>query len=363
MRSFPLQNRITIRGLDENTIVQAESEWLDLEAFADLVVWIEVTEVTKPTVGEVRLILETAPAKLDALFVPVDTVDGLVPSTTPLVRKIFLNGAGGVPLARYLRWKLKGTGGGTWDATFQLHITVGEGIRNAFSPRSLPGLVLWLRADQGVLLSGNNVTDWKDLSGNNNHVTQPVAGSRPVLRENAIGGRSAIDFSSSRFLQNNVNTIIGASGGGQPYSVLCVARQGNGTLFSLRQSLNYSASMFFLNLGGNTYAWSDGATANRTVANTLPTTSTSITGFKSCHRYQGAGNAQEFFLNAASLPLTGGSNQTIENGTPGFQVGVNAQAVPEYWNGTIAEIIVTSNAIDPADRVRVETYQKDFFGI
>ena len=63
---------------------------------------------------------------------------------------------------------------------------------------------------------------------------------------------------------------------------------------------------------------------------------------------------------AAATP---GTSQTTENGTlSGYAVGADATG-GEAWQGLIAEIIVTSNAISSTYRKRVEQYQRDFFGV
>lgn len=356
MRSLLMQDVITIRGSGTTPVVQSEVDWLDLTAYGDAVFWIEILELTLPGSGFVSLSFETAPAKQESLFVAMETMALTAVSSKVQVRKVLMNAAGGVPLARFLRWKLAGSVAGTWDVTFRVYVSFGEGNRNAFSPLALPGLLLWLRADQGVVLSGANVTDWKDQSGNGNHVSQSVSGSRPVFAGNGVGGKPTIDFAGGKFLENTV-TSLGLAG--SAYSVLLVAKGGNGSFLTLRRSLTYSASMFFLS---NTYVYSNSG-GNNSIAtpSTLPTTESSALGFKSCHRYTGSGNPS-VWLNANALSISG-LGQATETGTTGFQVGTNTQAVPEPWNGFISELIVVGNAIADADRLRVEAYQHDFYGI
>lgn len=370
MHSVRLTDWITIRGSGTTPVVQSEEDWLKAPEYADAIFWVEVTEVTNPGSGTVALRFETAPAPFESLFVTLDSVDVLTVGPAPVLRKAFMNQVVKVPLARLLRWKLVGSAAGTWDVTFRVHVTFGEGVRSAMSPRSAldstgagtqPGLLLWLRADQGVVLSGSNVTDWLDQSGNGNHVTQAVAGSRPVLVNNAIGGRPALDFSGSKFMQSTLTSLVA---GGTAYSVLCVAKNGNGTLLSLRlaspPATTYSASMFFL---ANTYVYSDSSVVNETVGNTLAETQSASAAFKSCHRYEGAGQFAKITLNTTPRTITGGFAQTTETGATGFQVGVNTQTVPEYWNGLIAEVIVVRGAISDLDRQRIELYQRNFFGV
>ena len=51
-----------------------------------------------------------------------------------------------------------------------------------------------MSADFGTLLSGSNVVTWEDRSGNGRHASQNTAGSRPMLVDNAVGGKPAIQF-------------------------------------------------------------------------------------------------------------------------------------------------------------------------
>jgi hypothetical protein len=365
MRSLLLQDWTTVRGSGTTAVVQSTPDWLDLRGYADAVFWIEIAEVTNPGAGRVTLSLETAPAPLETLFVAMDTIDALTASRTPKVHKVFLNCAAGAPLARFLRWKLAGSVSGTWDVTFRLHVTVGEGVRNAFSPLALPGLQLWLRADRGVTLSGTSVTQWNDLSGNGNHVSQSVSGNRPTVTANAfaITGRSALDFTGGKWLENTVSNLS-MSTGGEAYSVMVVAKTGNGALLSVRRVAVYTASIF-LQTGPNTYVFSDGANvaANVTVASTAASTQSGAGGFKSCHRYLGTGNNPDVYLNGVGpLAITSvGTHQTTENGTTGFQVGTDPAA--QVWGGLIAEVIVMTGAITDSYRLRVEAYQQDFFGV
>ena len=131
MRSALLQDWITIRGTGTTAVAQSAPGWLDAPGFADAIFWIVVSEVTNPGAGSVSLSFETAPVALEPLFVAIDTTSTVTVSTTPIIHKVFLNQTTGVPLARFLRWKLVGSTSGTWDVTFRVYVTLGTGIRNA----------------------------------------------------------------------------------------------------------------------------------------------------------------------------------------------------------------------------------------
>lgn len=359
MQSFLLQDWTTIRGTDMAPIVQAKSDWLDLEPFADVVFWVQIAEVSNPGTGSVSMVFETAPVPLDSVFLAIDTIDQLASSNNAklAIRKAFMNGVGGVPLARFLRWKLVGTATGSWDVTFRIFVTVGTGVRSAFCPLALKDLVLWLRADQGVALSAGKASQWSDLSGYANHATQGVSASQPTLVPGAINGRPALDFSAFNvFMDTTAANLFPL--GGSPYSVMLVAKNGSGALFTLRRSATYSASKF---QSTTTTVYGDGSLGSVTVPDTSSETHSSSVAFKSLHRYRGSGQTPDIFLNGTARTATG--TQTLESGgNSGYVIAADA-TVGDAWSGLIAEIIVVRGAISDPDRLRVEAYQKDFFGI
>lgn len=64
------------------------------------------------------------------------------------------------------------------------------------------GLVLWLKADFGPELSGSNVINWGDLSGNDNNASQSNGSSQPIFTPGSSGTNPSISFNgSSQFLQ------------------------------------------------------------------------------------------------------------------------------------------------------------------
>lgn len=67
-----------------------------------------------------------------------------------------------------------------------------------FDPRSVPGCSLWLDAADSltITLSGTDVTQWNDKSGNARHVTQVTTGLRPTYSS----ASNAIVFDGTRYL-------------------------------------------------------------------------------------------------------------------------------------------------------------------
>ncbi len=76
-----------------------------------------------------------------------------------------------------------------------------------FNPKSIPGLAVWLDAqDAGSFTysTGSDVSAWADGSGNSNNATQGTAASQPLYVASGINGKPAVQFfddSTNKFLQ------------------------------------------------------------------------------------------------------------------------------------------------------------------
>ena len=65
------------------------------------------------------------------------------------------------------------------------------------SPRDIPGLVLWLNAEDEVFAPNAKMPVWADRSGYGNHATQTVVNAQPVFVANAVNGLPAVRFTRS----------------------------------------------------------------------------------------------------------------------------------------------------------------------
>jgi len=123
MHAFVLEDWLTIRGGTSAVITQEETHWLDLEAFQDVIIYLECREAS-PIGGTLATIaFQTAPAKQETMFQPL--VSQSISFGTPaggatalqVIPALLLSAAN--PLARYLRWQITGPAA-AWDATFRV---------------------------------------------------------------------------------------------------------------------------------------------------------------------------------------------------------------------------------------------------
>ena len=72
----------------------------------------------------------------------------------------------------------------------------------ASDPDKLPGMIIWLKADNVVADSKGLVQSWPDSSGNGNSFSQKTGRWRPRLVADAIDGKPAVRFTGSDFLDS-----------------------------------------------------------------------------------------------------------------------------------------------------------------
>lgn len=71
-----------------------------------------------------------------------------------------------------------------------------------WTPAELTNVSRWFDASDPttVVLSGSNVTQWSDISGNNLHITQSDPARQPVYTTSALNGKNAVTNSAATFL-------------------------------------------------------------------------------------------------------------------------------------------------------------------
>jgi hypothetical protein len=215
-----------------------------------------------------------------------------------------------------------------------------------FNPVDIPDCALWLDGanQSSIILSGSNVTEWRDKSGNNRHATQSTSSNRPVY--------SSLDMSvdtttNPHFL--NMSNMPAA-----PYDIFVVGRpiastSSWRTLFRTNTAdpgmnpvvleagssrLGYYTSTGFVQFG--TYTWSP-STRNLLFArmNSTKTMNASLNGDISLTANTAAGTASDVILYMGALVVSG--------------------SVLQQW-GNINEVIFYTTPLTTSQRQQVEGY-------
>lgn len=243
-------------------------------------------------------------------------------------------------------------------------ITELQGRRyRSFNPTDIAGLVQWFSADMSAgytssLASGNTVTTWSDLSGNNRSPTQTTPANRPTLVANSIATKNAISFDGT----NDTLTTLTA-----PYynlsqgTFFVVCNRTTDTGFNSRvfAVLASGAERIRLryNAGNNAmeFFWSSNGTGSGVASANIDGGTTNyaiICAFRT-------GNTVGISINGGADSLNTNTNATITDATNfSLTVGtVNRLA------GNIACYLAYDSYLNAQQRRQVINYLSNYYGI
>lgn len=225
-----------------------------------------------------------------------------------------------------------------------------------FVPTDISGCRIWLDASDSstITLSGSNVSQWRDKTGNGRHMT----------------GRSTFGTATvSTAFQNGLNvlncsgqTIYEAPAGSAVYPLDCYIVVAIKTLPSRNDVFSITAPTGTDNFNSLTFGehtslrWHNGSTNfNRTPATVSPTNETS-TGFLLMNWSLANGN-YVIRRNGTQLSQTALYTFTLTANSV-FQIGFRQFGSPPdvSLNAYIAEIIVYDSQLDAGNRQRIEGY-------
>jgi hypothetical protein len=225
----------------------------------------------------------------------------------------------------------------------------------------LSNVVLSLRSDLGVTVSGGTVTGWADQSGAGNSVAAAATGG-PVY--NATGGPNGFPtlsgFTLSAYLDSSNNLL--ASGADRTVLFVGQASSIGGDYFTFRRgtaggSQGVSSFMYL-----NPYCWTDAITAasNQTFPSSSFTTATPVIVVAIYH----LGSLLALRINGVPVAVvSGGGALTAETGPSGFSVGVSEAFSSPAWDGYILEEHVCAVQLTATQCAQFESYASARYGI
>lgn len=226
----------------------------------------------------------------------------------------------------------------------------------AFSPKSIPGLRLWLDASVGLYdaaTGGNIVTTaapvlrWEDQSGNGFHATA-VSATAPSLALSQVNSLPALVFNGSQ--QFSVPNVISSATAASAFVVVVPSSLGGDGGPMLGNFGSASSSGHYPYQGGAIYdKW---ASTSRKGPITQPP------GFMSWHLYHvhNATGDWRYYFNGAQYFTT--PTNTFSGGTFGAStyIAVDQAGGTYRFRGAIAEIVIYDSALSESDRQAVTEY-------
>jgi len=305
-----------------------------------------VTNATLAPIN-VTLLSNTANSITVSFTPPGGTVTGYTP---------YVNGVAGTGSGTPASYTITGLSGGT-SYNIVIYASMSIGGITTFLPTSIPGCSLWLDAtdNTSMVLSGSNLTQWNDKSGNGYNFTS-TSGHYPVYSTNNIsitgsGGSTQYLTNSSIPFTTTYSIFIVGNENASPPSLY-------GYNYILKGSLTSDGLLFFGANGTNfatfvglTNAWND---------TTVNSPSTSVLN-KCIMEVTNSGTS------SGLLSYINGSALTAKNGTAtsftGLAIGDTMWATGQCWNGNINEILIFNSVLTTNQRQQIEGYLAWKWGI
>lgn len=214
----------------------------------------------------------------------------------------------------------------------------------AFTPLALGSqLKLWLHADNNLTLSGANVTNWGDFSGNG--LDTVVTGTIPVVAS-AINGRAGLSFpGGTAKMENAVANVLPAGSARTVFVVTKATSEYGGPLFEFQRT---SGSRFTVGMFGATYPTENSLVFTDSVAfNAYSTPIPTLTNVPMIYEFSCA-PLPAFLamrINGALRAVTQTNPCAVEAGSAGFSIGNWSAGATLNYQGIIAQVIVVAGSV------------------
>ena len=217
----------------------------------------------------------------------------------------------------------------------------------------LTGLAAWYRADQGVVMNGATVGEWKDQSSYGRHAVQTKPAQQPSILPNACNGKPALVFDGN---SKNLLANVPINGLGGVTLMLVTACEQDDDLMPRCSPLLWGEisgwGLTHLAPRKSAVVFMFGTGQASIVLFTRPAAST---GFVLTTARKDAAT-ESLFVNGIQVWTEGGRRPSLLGASPAVAIGGDFNG--SFFNGRIAEVMVYERALPDAERQRAEQYLK-----
>jgi hypothetical protein len=224
---------------------------------------------------------------------------------------------------------------------------------NEFSPADIAGLSLWLdAADSSTITKDTGVSQWKDKSTTGSLWAPASGNTQPDTGTQTINGKNVIVFNGTNTSLSAVNPLATS----MPLSIFIVQRIVAKTSFGMTYATSTSSDAFNIRQNGST---GDLAVVANNVG-VINLTTSDRTGTTDLLSWVVPSSGDSVFRrNGTSLTLSNATAKPVLTGT--HYLGRRSDGF--YLNGWIAEIIAYSAELNADNRLSVERYLSQKWGI
>lgn len=236
---------------------------------------------------------------------------------------------------------------------------------NAFTPAKLPGLQLWLRADQGVyqdsalttpaVASSDPVGGWGDQSGRGNTPTQTTAGNRPTLQQVTNNGTVfwALRFDGTNDALSRASFPYGIGTGDWAFFVVAAPSNpvpADGVRVVALGEVDQTPSLDFAKRSSKLAIEGYDGVLAPTISSTANWTADQWVVWSA----RRLGTTWEFWRNGVTQgTTTNASSFATASGV--LEVGRDVNGT-SFWKGDIAAVVLSNQTVSMADMQRAARY-------
>jgi hypothetical protein len=239
----------------------------------------------------------------------------------------------------------------------------GAGDLEPVFPSGITGLVARYDAADltSISVSGSDVTQWNDLSGNGHNATQGTSTNRPKSGTRTLNSKNVLDFDGTNdFLINN-GIAASYTGTSKPFTIFQVTQldttAGNQTSWSIANSSAGNPRIFPTNeqiiIRNNS-----GTEVGPSITGAYNTNSQFLTYRSSGTNFTGFINKTLILTSAYSL-----GSRSLNVASIGTYRGFNFASGVQFWNGVIGEMIYYDRELTTSEVGQVHDYLSDKWGI
>jgi hypothetical protein len=227
-------------------------------------------------------------------------------------------------------------------------------------PKSIAGLTVWLDASQLGLANGAAVSPWPDMSGLGNNGAI-VGTPPPTVRTNALNGMPVVRFTANQGMVRGNTSLLssGLPNPGNNFTVIYVARWVGPAAGRILGAIYPAPNCLvgFHNAGLDSF-YDNGWIGSYVAGYSLPSPWVK-------YGYTGNHNGTNYFGTAYKNGLVFGTKTTASDG---FQAnyalsGLDASTGSESSDAEVAEFVMYNRTLTGAERITVETYFSNKWGV
>jgi hypothetical protein len=242
--------------------------------------------------------------------------------------------------------------------------------RRLLTPDKIPGINIaaWFDAmeSSSVILDGTTVSQWRDISGNNRHVTQATKANQPTYTPDGLNRKPALSFDGADWLFNaNPGAMLRNVAGGtvaavmnytnavsQRVSIAAANATGAGARFAILLQTGGTLNIFARRLD----------TEGLSIVSTPPTYTNDTNVIQVGVARYSAGALDQFINGSAagtgSSPSWSGNSSDTDSATLviGGTSGDDGVTLANQMLGFVGEVLITNTALSTPHRQQFEGY-------